>query len=51
MKRCSGLNQERNLQRLQDKTDSDERQQQKHFLTGGSFIIDYGLNVFQLKMS
>ncbi len=55
MKKCSGLNQERNLhqikQRLQDKTALNkyvagfwcERQQQMHFFTGGRVIMDYGL--------
>ncbi len=62
MKRCSGLNQERNLhqikQRLQDKTVQNkyvagfwcERRQEEHFITEGWVIVDYGL-VFELKMS
>ncbi len=54
-KKCSGLNQERNLhqikQRLQAKTALNkyvaafwcERQQQMHFFTGERVIMDYGL--------
>ncbi len=55
VKKCSGLNQERNLhqikQRLQAKTALNkyvagfwcERRQEMDFFTGGSVIMDYGL--------
>ncbi len=65
MKKCSGLNQERNLHRSssvyktkQSKTALNkyvagfwcERQQEMDFFTGGSIIIDYGLIFYEFEV-